>query len=271
MGCYVGDCAQDSSHVCWPSTLLLHWKQIRLLEPFHQCRSRSILGFKWQDHLLNKEVLKRASLPSIESVLLQVLLHWAGHFTRMEDVCMAKAVFFSTLHEGKRNCCAPRKRNKGQLKRQLVQTGISHRSWQQEATDWDNWRSSVRKASCVFKAERHKAAKEERRRQKEHAASLPSSSQTFVYTKCGTGSASRIGLYSHQWLCKNWPSTFPTILICEEWAIIIIISLNIQKQNEYLLLDTYKYSNMNKYCLLDKAKVKGTKRKVRKMALTYSL
>ena len=29
-------------------------------------------------------------------------------------------------------------------------------------------------------------------------------------------------LYSHQRACKNWPSIFPTILICEEWAIIII-------------------------------------------------
>ena len=99
---------------------------------------------------------------------------------------------------------------------------ISHQSWQQEASDWDSWRSSVRKASCEFEAERHKATKQKRRRQKEQAASLPSSSQTFVYPKCGTGSASRIGLYSHQWLCKNWPSTFPTIIICEEWATIII-------------------------------------------------
>ena len=29
--------------------------------------------------------------------------------------------------------------------------------------------------------------------------------------------------HSHQWTCKNWPSTFPTILVCEEWAFIIII------------------------------------------------
>ena len=43
-------------------------KQIRLLERFHQRCFRSIHGIKWQDHVSNKEVLKRASLPSIESI-----------------------------------------------------------------------------------------------------------------------------------------------------------------------------------------------------------
>ena len=49
-------------------------KQIRLLEWFHQRCLRSDLGIKWQDHVSNEEVLKRASLPSIESILLQVQL-----------------------------------------------------------------------------------------------------------------------------------------------------------------------------------------------------
>ena len=49
------------------------------------------------------------------------------------------------------------------------------------------WPSSVRKASCEFEAERHKAGKEKRRRQKERAAYLPSSSQTFVCPKCDRG------------------------------------------------------------------------------------
>ena len=76
-----------------------------------------------------KTTCERASLPSIESILLQVQLRWAGHVTRMEDVLMPKAVFFSELQEGKCDCGAPRKRHKDQLKRQLVYAGISHRSW----------------------------------------------------------------------------------------------------------------------------------------------
>ena len=96
---------------------------------------RSILGIKWQDYLSNEEVLKRASLLSTESLLLQVQLRRAGHITRMEDVRMPKAVFFSEFQEGKRHHGALRKRYKDQLTRQLAQAGISHQSWQKEASD----------------------------------------------------------------------------------------------------------------------------------------
>ena len=62
--------------------------------------------------------------------LASVQLRWADHVTRMEDVRMPKAVFFSELREGKRDRGAPRKRYKDQLKRQLAQAGtaISHGS-----------------------------------------------------------------------------------------------------------------------------------------------
>ena len=103
--------------------------QIRLLERFQQRCLHTILGIKWQDYVSNEEVLERASLPSIESTLLRVQLRWAGHVTRMEDVRMSKAVFFSKLQEGKRDHGAPRKRYKEQLKGQLAQTEISHQSW----------------------------------------------------------------------------------------------------------------------------------------------
>ena len=111
-------------------TWVLYRKQIKLPEQFHWRCLRSILGIKWQDHVSNEEVLKRTSLPSIESTLLQVQLRLAGHVTRMEDVRMPKAVFFSGLREGKRDRGAPRKRYKDQPKRQLAQAGISRQSWQ---------------------------------------------------------------------------------------------------------------------------------------------
>ena len=74
------------------------------LHPWHQM----------EDHVSNEEVLKTASLPSIESILLQVQLSWASHVTRMEDVRIPKAVFFSELQDGKRDRGAPRKRYKDQ-------------------------------------------------------------------------------------------------------------------------------------------------------------
>ena len=91
-------------------TWLLYRKQIRLLERFHQRCLRFILGIKWQDHVSNEEVLRRASLSSRESILLQVQLRWAGHVMRIEDLCMLKAVFFSEIQKGNRDLGAPRKR-----------------------------------------------------------------------------------------------------------------------------------------------------------------
>ena len=101
---------------------------------------------------------------------------------------------------------ALRKRYKDQLKRQLAQAGLRR----------DSWCSSVKKASRTFEAERHETTKERRRRQSERAAFLPSSSQTFVCSKCGRGCASSIGLSSHQRACRNWPSAFPTIPVCQD-------------------------------------------------------
>ena len=51
----------------------------------------------------DKEVLKKASLPSIESILFQVQLRCSGHVTNIADVRMPKAVFFSEPKEGKCN------------------------------------------------------------------------------------------------------------------------------------------------------------------------
>ena len=110
------------------------WKQIRLLEQFHEHCLCSILGINWQDYVSNEEILKKSSLSSIESISLQVQLNWAGHVPGIEDICMPKAIFFSQLLEGQLDCGAPRKRYKDQLKRQLAKVVISHQSWQQEAS-----------------------------------------------------------------------------------------------------------------------------------------
>ena len=49
---------------------------------------RTILGIKWQDYV-SYAVLKKVSLPSTESILLQVQLCWAGPVTRPEDMLMS--------------------------------------------------------------------------------------------------------------------------------------------------------------------------------------
>ena len=88
---------------------VLYRKQIQLLERFYKRCLRFIIGIKWQDHVSNEEVLERAILPSVESILLQTQLRWAGHVTRMQDVSMPKTVFFIELQAGKRDRGAAKK------------------------------------------------------------------------------------------------------------------------------------------------------------------
>ena len=91
-------------------TQFLYRKKIRLLERLHQRCLRSILGIKWLDCVSNVEVFERASLPSIQSILLHAQLRWAGHVSNNGRIRKPKAVFVSELQEGKRNRGAPRKR-----------------------------------------------------------------------------------------------------------------------------------------------------------------
>ena len=52
----------------WYRVGVRYRKQIRLLEWFHQPYLHFILGIRWQDYVSNEEVLKRASLPSMEFI-----------------------------------------------------------------------------------------------------------------------------------------------------------------------------------------------------------
>ena len=133
-------------------------KADQVLERFHQRCLCPILGKKWQDYVSNEEVFKRASLHSMESILLQVQQRWAGHASWTEDIRMPKAVLFDTLQEGKCDRGSARKLYKGRLKRQLAEVGINRQSWQQ-ISDRDSKRPSVRKPSHKFEAERLEAAK----------------------------------------------------------------------------------------------------------------
>ena len=178
------------------ATRVLYRKQIRLLERFHQRCLRSIIGIKWQaEYVTNEEVLKRASLPSLECTLLQQQLRWAGHVARMEDSRMPKAVFFGELWEGKHKCGAPKKQYKDQLKKQLFLTEIPLHSWQQEAN------------SRRFECSRRNAAEGKRKKRKERMTSQSAvSTYTHICRRCGRACASRIGLYSHQRTCRTPPT-----------------------------------------------------------------
>ena len=186
---------------------VLYRKQVRLLERFHQRCLRAIMGIQWQDHVTNEEVLQRADITSVESMLMIRQLRWAGHVSRMDDSRMPKAVFYSELCQGKRDRGAPRKRYKDQLKRQLNQADINSSEWEQLAENRSEWRATIKSSSGNFEKDRRAAAAEKRQRRKA-SASQPPSDTTHVCPQCATVCKSRIGLFSHLRACRrtNLPS-----------------------------------------------------------------
>ena len=79
-------------NACIISTLLYgsetwttYARQEKRLNSFHMRCLRRILGISWQDKIPNTEVLAKAGLPSMFTLLRQRRLCWLGHVRRMED------------------------------------------------------------------------------------------------------------------------------------------------------------------------------------------
>ena len=58
----------------------------------YQCL-RIILNIKWQDMVPDTEVLTRAGIPSIHTLLQKAQMRWAGHVTRMPDDRLPKQFY----------------------------------------------------------------------------------------------------------------------------------------------------------------------------------
>jgi len=80
---------------------------------------RSVQDVAWQDKVTNKDILKRAGLPSMADMLIEKGLRWLGHIYRMNKECFPRPLLYSQLCEGKRNHGRPRLRFKDVAKRNM--------------------------------------------------------------------------------------------------------------------------------------------------------
>ena len=94
---------------CILSTLLYgseswstYMRQEHQLNIFHMRCLRRILGVTWKDHIANHEILDRANIPSIYSLLTQRRLRWVGHVSRMQDGRIPKDILYGELENGTR-------------------------------------------------------------------------------------------------------------------------------------------------------------------------
>ena len=123
---------------------------IKLLERFHQRCLRTIFNIKWFDLVPNFDVLKKAKISCIETLLLKSQLRWAGHVTCMQDYRLPKIALYGELSNGHREVGAPKKRYKDLLKNSLQTCNIDHHKLAETVSDRVLWRQKIHQATSSF-------------------------------------------------------------------------------------------------------------------------
>ena len=86
--------------------------QERRLNSFHLRSIRRILVISLQDKVTNADVLSRAGLPTMYTLLRHRRLRWLGHVRRMEDGRIPKDILYGELALGRRTTGRPHLRYK---------------------------------------------------------------------------------------------------------------------------------------------------------------
>ena len=81
-------------------TWTVYQRHAKRLNHFHLCCLRK-LKIKWQDQIPDTEVLGKAGMQSMHTVLKLAQLRWIGHVIRMPDARLPKKVFYGELQEGR--------------------------------------------------------------------------------------------------------------------------------------------------------------------------
>jgi hypothetical protein len=93
-------------------TWTVYSRHSRKLNHFHLGCLRKLLKIKWQDHIPDTEVLERANMNSVHTMLRKAQLRWAGHVVRMPEERLPKQILYGELTHGKRSFGGQMKRYK---------------------------------------------------------------------------------------------------------------------------------------------------------------
>ena len=110
---------------------------------FHTKGLRIILSIKWQDMVPDTEILTRAGIPSIHTLLQIAQVRWAGHVARMSDDRLPKQLLYGELCYGNRSLGGQNKCLKDTLKKTLTIFNIDVTNWNVCAQDRPLWRSMI--------------------------------------------------------------------------------------------------------------------------------
>ena len=166
---------------------------------FHTNCLRKLLKIKWQDRIPDTEVLKRAGMQSVHTLLKLAQLRWTGHVTRMPAERLPKKMLYGELEMGKRSHGGLKKRYKDTLIASLKDFNIPTESWEQIAQDRAKWRGHIRRRASEYEAKRISEAEQKRVQCKTRAKASPTelSWSDLSCSICNRQFRARIGLISH--------------------------------------------------------------------------
>ena len=159
-------------------TWTVYQRHAKKLNHFHLSCPRKLLKIRWQDKIPDTEVLKKAKMQSVHTLLKLAQLRWTGHVTRMPDERLPKKVLYGELQEGKRSQGGQKKHYKDTLKASLKDFNIPIESWEQAAQDRTKWRCLINKGASQFEEKRICEA-ERKLKERKARAKEPSSVQGF--------------------------------------------------------------------------------------------
>ena len=179
-------------------TWTIYERHAKRLNHFHTSGLRKLLKIKWQDRIPDTEVLKRARMQSVHTLLKLAHLRWAGHVTRMPEERLPKKILHGELEMGKRSHGGQEKRYKDTLKASLKDFNIPTESWEQIAQDRAKRRGLIRRGTSDYEAKRISEAEQKRAQRKGRAKASPTelSCSGLCCSICNRQFRAKIGLIS---------------------------------------------------------------------------
>ena len=180
-------------------TWTVYQRHAKRLNHFHTSCLRKPLKIKWQYRIPDTEVLKRARMQSIHTLLKLAQLRWTGHVTRMPDERLPTKILYGELQVGKRSLGGQKKRYKDTLKASLKDFNIPTESWEQIAQNRTKWRDLIERRAGEYEAKRISEVEQKRAQWKARAKACPTelSSSDLSCSICNRQFRTKIGLISH--------------------------------------------------------------------------
>ena len=177
-------------------TWTLYSRQMKELHKFHMRCLRQMLFVTWKDKVTNNAVLDRSGSLSIDTIIANKALRWAGHLCRMNNGRLPKITLFGELAGGTRPVGRPKKRYKDQLKCVMKSFNIDPNRFETLTEDRSVWRRVVGAGAEAM--EQKLRADRDRRRHARHQGADTAANENIACPDCPRRFLTTSGYLSHR-------------------------------------------------------------------------